>query len=157
MRHAAGAGSTSRRWTRGVGGGILLFALIVTQALAQRSGEFVTKAKNAILIEAESGSVLFQKAADELVSPASMSKLMTLAVLFKALKDGEIKLEDEFFMSENAWRTGGAPSGTSAMMVPVDKKADQELLQGIIVQSGNDAGISVAENMAGNEPPSPSA
>src|SRR6185436_18965578 len=78
-------------------------------AFAQTGGEFATKARNAILIDYDSGSVLFQKAADDLVPPASMSKLMTLAVLFKALKDGKVKLEDELWTSENAWRTGGAP------------------------------------------------
>ena len=107
------------------------------------------KAPHAILMDAESGAIIFQRGADELMYPASMSKLMLLAVAFKALKAGEIKLEDEFFMSEYAWRKGGAPSGTSAMMVPVGKKAKvEELLKGITVQSGNDAAISIAENMA---------
>jgi D-alanyl-D-alanine carboxypeptidase (penicillin-binding protein 5/6) len=63
-----------------------------------------------------------------------------------------VKLEDQYFMSEHAWRKGGAPSGTSAMFVPVGTKATvDELLKGIIVQSGNDAAISIAENMSGNE------
>ena len=110
------------------------------------------KAPHAILMDAETGAVMFQRAADDLIYPASMSKLMTLAVAFKAIKAGEIKLDDEFFMSEHAWRKGGAPSGTSAMMVPVGKKAKlEELLKGITVQSGNDAAISIAENMSGNE------
>jgi D-alanyl-D-alanine carboxypeptidase (penicillin-binding protein 5/6) len=110
------------------------------------------KAPHAILMDADTGAIMFQRAADELIYPASMSKLMTLAVAFKAIKAGEIKLEDEFFMSEYAWRKGGAPSGTSAMMVPVGKKAKlEELLKGITVQSGNDAAISIAENMSGNE------
>jgi len=110
------------------------------------------KAPHAMLMDADTGAIIFQRAADELIYPASMSKLMTLAVAFKAIKAGEIKLEDEFFMSEYAWRKGGAPSGTSAMMVPVGKKATvEELLKGITVQSGNDAAISIAENMAGNE------
>ncbi|NJO22059.1 MAG: D-alanyl-D-alanine carboxypeptidase [Sphingomonadales bacterium] len=103
-------------------------------------------------MEADSGTVLFQHNADELMPPASMSKLMTLAVIFKALKTGQIKLEDEFLMSVNAWRNGGAPSGTSAMMVPVNTKETlEQLLQGIIVQSGNDACMAIAEGMAGNE------
>src|SRR3990172_3432927 len=89
---------------------------------AQQSGEFTTRAKNAILMDAESGAVLFQQAADELVPPASMSKLMTLAVLFKALKDGKVRPEDEFMTSEYAWRTGRAPSGTSAMFIPINSK-----------------------------------
>ena len=77
---------------------------------------------------------------------------MTLAVAFKALKAGDIKLSDEFFMSENAWRRGGAPSGTSAMFVPVGKKAKvEELIRGVAVQLANDAAISIAENIAGNE------
>jgi D-alanyl-D-alanine carboxypeptidase (penicillin-binding protein 5/6) len=110
------------------------------------------KAPHALLMDADTGAIIFQRAADDLIYPASMSKLMTLAVAFKAIKAGEIKLEDEFFMSEYAWRKGGAPSGTSAMMVPVGKKAKvEELLKGITVQSGNDAAISIAENMAGNE------
>ena len=110
------------------------------------------KAPHAILMDADTGAIMFQRAADDLIYPASMSKLMTLAVAFKAIKAGEINLEDEFFMSEYAWRKGGAPSGTSAMMVPVGKKAKlEELLKGITVQSGNDAAISIAENMSGNE------
>ncbi len=124
-----------------------------TVAMAQQGGEFATKARNAILVDYDSGSVLFQKAADDLVPPASMSKLMTLAVLFKALKDGKVKLEDELQTSENAWRTGGAPSGTSAMFIPINNKTPiSELIQGIIVQSGNDACITVAEGLAGNVP-----
>ena len=115
-------------------------------------GEFTGKSRNAVLMDAETGAVLYQKNADELVAPASTSKLMTLAVLFKAMKSGQLKPEDEFLMSVNAWRRGGAPSGTSAMMVPVNTKVRlDELIQGIIVQSGNDACIAVAEGMAGNE------
>ncbi|MFM2421650.1 MAG: hypothetical protein RL291_180 [Pseudomonadota bacterium] len=110
------------------------------------------KAPQAIVMDAETGAVLFQHNADVLVPPASMSKLMTLHMMFKALRAGEIKPETEFLMSERAWRTGGAPSGTSAMFVPVGSKAKvEDLVRGIIVQSGNDAAISVAENLAGNE------
>lgn len=133
---------------------ILLATLFWATAGAQPASEgaFPGKSKHAILMEAETGAVLYQHAADELAPPASMSKLMTLAVVFRALKDGQIKLEDEFLMSENAWRTGGAPSGTSAMFVPVNTKATlDELLQGIIIQSGNDACISIAEGIAGSE------
>ena len=125
---------------------------IVAQIPAADTGTVVVKAPHAILMDAESGAIIFQRAADDLMYPASMSKLMLLAVAFKALKAGEIKLEDEFFMSEYAWRKGGAPSGTSAMMVPVGKKAKvEELLKGIAVQLANDAALSIAENMAGNE------
>ena len=119
-------------------------------ALAQSA--FSTAAQQAILIDADTSAVLLQHNADELMHPASMSKLMTLVMMFKAMKAGQLKPEDELVMSVNAWRKGGAPSGTSAMMVPVGSKVSvSELLQGIIVQSGNDAAICVAENMAGSE------
>lgn len=134
-------------------------ALVVSLVLAavpahaqDKAGEYTTKARQAILLDHDSGAVLFQHNAEQRMSPASMSKLMTLAVLFKALKAGQVKPSDEFVMSENAWRKGGAPSGTSAMMVPVNQKARvDELILGIIVQSGNDAAISVAEALAGSE------
>ncbi|MFM9939853.1 MAG: D-alanyl-D-alanine carboxypeptidase family protein [Hyphomicrobiaceae bacterium] len=122
------------------------------QTAAASQTEATTKARQAILMDADSGAILFQHKADELMAPASMSKLMTLAMIFKALKTGQIKPDDEFLVSANAWRKGGAPSGTSAMLLPVNtrEKLDQ-LLQGIIVQSGNDACIVVAEGMAGSE------
>ena len=120
-------------------------------AVAQKGG-FKTKAKRAILIEFASGSTLYEKNADDLIPPASMSKLVTLAVVFRALKDGKVSLQDQFVMSEHAWRTGGAPSRTSAMFVPINNRATlSELLQGIIVQSGNDASIAIAEGLAGSE------
>ncbi len=123
-------------------------------ATAQSSGTggLTTKAPRVILMDAGSGAIYFQKSADELAAPASMSKLMTLAVLFKAIRDGKIKTTDEVKMSVNAWRKGGAPSGTSAMMVPVNTTATvEELIQGIIVQSGNDACMAIAEKLAGSE------
>jgi D-alanyl-D-alanine carboxypeptidase (penicillin-binding protein 5/6) len=126
----------------------------VRHALAQgQSGaEVVLKSPQAILMDADSGSVLYQRNADELAPPASMSKLMLLLMMFLALRSGELKLEDEFLMSEHAWRTGGAPSRTPAMFVPLGKTARvDELIKGIIVQSANDASISVAENMKGSE------
>jgi D-alanyl-D-alanine carboxypeptidase (penicillin-binding protein 5/6) len=121
-------------------------------AQSQQGSEFGARARQAYLMDADSGAVLFQVAAEESMYPASMSKLMTLAVLFRALKEGSIKVTDEFVVSEGAWRRGGGPSGTSAMMIPIHSKVRlDELLQGIIVQSGNDACIVVAEGMAGSE------
>lgn len=132
---------------------VVLMGLVPSPAaLAQASGEFTTRAKRAILMDADSGAVLFQFNADELAPPASMSKLMTLEVLFQAMKQGKVKPEDEFMMSEYAWRTGGAPSGTSAMFVPINTRARvDELIQGVIVQSGNDAAIAIAEALGGTE------
>jgi serine-type D-Ala-D-Ala carboxypeptidase (penicillin-binding protein 5/6) len=119
---------------------------------AQEASTFTSKAPRAVLMEAATGAVLYQLKADELAAPASMSKLMTLAVLFKAMKEGKIKPTDEFVMSVNAWRKGGAPSGTSAMMVPVNTKVRvDELIQGIAVQSGNDAAMCIAEGISGSE------
>jgi D-alanyl-D-alanine carboxypeptidase (penicillin-binding protein 5/6) len=129
---------------------VISFVTVVVSAVAADDG-FTTKAPRAILIDAATGSTLFQERADEPAPPASMSKLMTLAVLFRAMKEGRIQKTDEFTMSVNAWRNGGAPSGTSAMMVPVNTKVTvDELIQGIAIQSGNDAAMCVAENMAGS-------
>lgn len=135
----------------------LLLAVACPQTVSAQSNqpasrEFTTRARQAVIMDYASGAILFQAAGDELRPPASMSKLMTLAVLFKALKAGQIKGDDEFVMSLNAWKKGGAPSRTSAMFVPLNTKARvHELIQGIIVQSGNDAAISIAENLAGSE------
>lgn len=125
---------------------------VVSRSAAAAESVFTTKAPHAILMDADTGAVLYQHNADELFPPASMSKLMTLEVLFRALKDGRVKKTDEYKMSVNAWRNGGAPSGTSAMMVPVNTTATvDELIQGVAVQSGNDAAMCIAENLAGTE------
>ncbi len=115
-------------------------------------GAIETKAKHALLMDADANLVLFEKDADALVPPASMSKLMTLAVVFRELKAGHITLDTEFPVSEHAWRTGGAPSGTSAMFAPLNTKVTvSDLIQGITVQSANDAAIILAEGISGTE------
>jgi serine-type D-Ala-D-Ala carboxypeptidase (penicillin-binding protein 5/6) len=109
-------------------------------------------APTAILIEATSGSILFEKNADELRPPSSMMKLMTAEVVFNALAQGKIKLTDEYRISENAWRKGGAPSGGSTMFAAINSKVSiDDLLHGAVIQSGNDSCIALAEGMAGNE------
>lgn len=131
---------------------ITLLSGWLTALNAAQNAEFTIKAKNAIVMDAASGAVLFQHNADQLIPPASMSKLMTIAVVFRALKTGKKTLDDEFNMSEHAWRTGGAPSRTSAMMVPLNTRTKiSELLRGLIVESGNDAAIALGEGLAGNE------
>ncbi|WP_136657337.1 D-alanyl-D-alanine carboxypeptidase family protein [Nitratireductor sp. XY-223] len=113
---------------------------------------FETKAKQAYLIEAETGTVLFAKNEDDLIPPASLAKLMTMEMVFNALKMGQLTLEDEFQVSENAWRTGGAVSGTSTMFAEINSSIRlADLIRGVIVQSGNDACIVIAEGMAGSE------
>ena len=111
------------------------------------SGPIDTEAKHALIIEAETGAVLLDKGADERMPPASMSKVMTAYVVFGMLKEGRVKLDDELPVSEHAWRTGG-----SKMFVPLGGhiKID-DLLRGMIVQSGNDACIVLAEGLAGSE------
>lgn len=111
-----------------------------------------TEADYAFLLDADTQTVLFEKKADELMQPASMSKLMTLAVVFDALEQGKITMQTEYTVSEHAWRTGGAPSRTSAMFAPLKAQVTvEDLLQGIIIQSANDACIIIAEGMAGSE------
>jgi serine-type D-Ala-D-Ala carboxypeptidase (penicillin-binding protein 5/6) len=117
-----------------------------------RAQGFQTLAPTAILIDAESQAVLFEKNADELTAPASMAKTMTIEIVFNELKNGRINLDTEFTVSENAWRKGGAGSGGSAMFAKVNSSVRvEDLLRGIIVQSGNDASIAVAEGLAGTE------
>src|SRR4030088_3320718 len=82
----------------------------------------------------------------------SMMKLMTAEVVFNAIKKGDVKLTDEYRISENAWRRGGAPSGTSTMFAAINSKVSvDDLLHGAIIPSGNDACIALAEGIAGNE------
>ena len=130
-----------------------LGVLSATGAHAQKPGEgFQTSAPHAILIEADSGSVLFEKAADTPTYPASLAKLMTVEVVFNNIKEGGLDPESEFVISENAWRKGGAPAGGSAMFAAIHSRVKiRDLLHGVIIQSGNDACIALAEGLAGNE------
>jgi D-alanyl-D-alanine carboxypeptidase (penicillin-binding protein 5/6) len=119
---------------------------------AKKEDVYETGAPTAILIEANSGSVLFEKNADELRAPSSMMKLMTVEVVFNAIKKGEIKLTDEFVISENTWRKGGAPAGGSTMFAAINSRVSvDDLLHGAIIQSGNDSCMALAEGIAGNE------
>jgi serine-type D-Ala-D-Ala carboxypeptidase (penicillin-binding protein 5/6) len=115
-------------------------------------GGFQSAAPHAILIDAESGSVLFEKGADDLIPPASLSKLMTAEIVFNLIKQGKIKPSTEFIVSTNAWRRGGAPSHTSSMFIPIHSRvAVDDLLHGVIIQSANDACITLAEGISGTE------
>lgn len=130
----------------------LVFALCghVHPALAQ---SFETKAPYALLMDYDSGTVLFEKAPDKPVPPASMAKLMTAEYVMSLLKGGKLTLQDEFGVSEYAWRRGGAPSGGSAMYLELNSRvALSDLLRGLLIQSGNDAAIVIAEGIAGSEP-----
>ncbi|MES0030890.1 MULTISPECIES: D-alanyl-D-alanine carboxypeptidase family protein [unclassified Mesorhizobium] len=127
--------------------GLLLLSL--AQASAQL---FETKAAQAFMIDAETGTVLFSKDADRLIPPASLAKLMTMEVVFDAIKSGRMTLDDTFVVSENAWRKGGAPSGTSTMFAKLKSTIRlEDLIQGVTVQAANDGCIVIAEGMAGSE------
>ncbi|MDH2381129.1 D-alanyl-D-alanine carboxypeptidase [Bradyrhizobium sp. CER78] len=133
-------------------GGVVYAANNSVQGAKKEDAGFDGDAPTAILVEASSGSVLFEKNADELRAPSSMMKLMTAEVVFDAIKKGDIKLTDEYRISENAWRRGGAPSGTSTMFAAINSKVSvDDLLHGAIIPSGNDACIALAEGIAGNE------
>jgi D-alanyl-D-alanine carboxypeptidase (penicillin-binding protein 5/6) len=133
-------------------GGMVYAANNSVQGAKKDEGGFDGDAPTAILIEASSGSVLFEKNADELRAPSSMMKLMTAEVVFHAIKQGTVKLTDEYRVSENAWRKGGAPAGGSTMFAVLNSKISvDDLLHGAIIQSGNDACMVLAEGMAGNE------
>ena len=131
--------------------GLLSLSFLLLASTAY-SAEFDTSASYAYLVDYDTGSVLLDKGGDELMAPASMSKLMTAYIVFEKLKEGQLSLDDEFEVSENAWRKGGEKSGSSTMFLkPHSKVKLDDLLKGIIVQSGNDACITVAENISGSE------
>ena len=109
-------------------------------------------APHAILVDAANGGVLYERDADKLIFPASLAKLMTAEYVFHELKEGRIKLTDEYPVSENAWRKGGAPSHSSTMFAALNSKVSvDDLLHGMIIQSANDACIVLAEGLAGTE------
>ena len=128
---------------------LVALAASAVPALAQL---YETRAGQAMLVDVDTGSVLFSKAADTRIPPASLAKLMTMEVVFNALKSGRLTMEDKFLVSENAWRTGGAASGGSTMFAELGSEIRlEDLIQGVIVQSANDGCIIIAEGMAGSE------
>ena len=131
--------------------GLLSIAGAAAQT-AQLPPPLDTTVPRAILMDARTGLVFYEKNADVLMEPASTSKLMTALLVFDALKDGRITLDTEFLISEDAWRRGGAPSGGSTMYAKLNSQVKlSDLIQGVIVQSANDACIAIAQGMAGSE------
>ncbi len=129
-----------------LGCGICAFAAV------SGSDTFQTAAAYALLVDADSGAVLFEKNADELMAPASTSKIMTAEIVFEQLTDMRLKLDDTFVVSENAWRHGGASSGGSTMFAAVNSRIRvEDLIRGLLIDSGNDAAIAIAEGISGSE------
>lgn len=128
----------------------LIFAAVLAgSAIAQ---PFQTSVPQAILMDAGTNTVLFEKGADDLAVPASTVKILTAELIFRELKEGRLKLDDEFPVSEYAWRNGGAPAGGSAMFLKVNSRARvEDLLRGLLIDSGNDAALVLAEGVAGSE------
>ena len=126
---------------------LALAAALAAAALPALAQPVETQAKQAFIVDIKTGAVLLEKNADEVMPPSSMSKMMTAHMLFEKLQKGEIKLTDEFPVSERAWRMQG-----SKMFVPLNGKVKvEDLIRGIVIQSGNDACIVVAEGLAGSE------
>ncbi|MFW6076849.1 MAG: D-alanyl-D-alanine carboxypeptidase family protein, partial [Hyphomicrobiales bacterium] len=151
--------ASSRRESRGLRHVVLTLVLslatglmaLLPEAQAQ-TARYESSAPQAILMDSGSGKVLYEKNADELMHPASMSKIMTMIMVFERLESGRLSLDDEFTVSENAWRRGGATSGGSTMYLDLNSRVRlEDLIKGVIVQSGNDACIVIAEGIAGSE------
>lgn len=126
---------------------LVLAAAFAAAALPAVAQPIETQAKQAFIVDIKTGAVLLEKNADEVMPPSSMSKMMTAHMLFEKLQKGEIQLTDEFPVSERAWRMQG-----SKMFVPLNGRVKvEDLIRGIVIQSGNDACIVVAEGLAGSE------
>jgi D-alanyl-D-alanine carboxypeptidase (penicillin-binding protein 5/6) len=146
-RHEARKGAA--HWVRLAIGASLALAVTLSSAASQ---SFQSAAPYAVLLDSASGTVLYEKAADELMAPASMAKVATALVAFQDIAQGRLTLDSEISISENAWRKGGGVSGGSTMFAQLNSRVKlSDILHGIIVQSGNDASIALAEAVAGDE------
>jgi D-alanyl-D-alanine carboxypeptidase (penicillin-binding protein 5/6) len=134
--------------------GVVAFLSLVLSIVGTglRAQNFQSPAPYAVLLDSASGTVLYEKAADELMVPASLAKIATALVAFQEIAQGRLTLDSEIGISENAWRKGGGVSGGSTMFAILNSRVKlSDILQGLIVQSGNDAAIALAEAIAGDE------
>ncbi len=128
----------------------IVISFLIIFSSNTNSAEFDVKAKTVILQDYLSGEILFKKDEDLSIYPASMTKIMTAIIAFEFIKSGQLNLDDKFVISENAWRLSQA--GYSSMFIMVgDSVSVEDLLRGIIVASGNDACVALAEGIAGTE------
>src|SRR5436190_20695066 len=126
---------------------LVVAALLLGAAASSPAASIDTPATHVILLDAETGTVLLNKNADEHMPTSSMSKTMTLYLVFDALKQGQMKLGDELPVSEKAWKMEG-----SKMFIKVGSKVRvEDLIRGVAIQSGNDAAVALAEGLAGSE------
>ncbi|MDX3808568.1 D-alanyl-D-alanine carboxypeptidase family protein [Bosea thiooxidans] len=129
----------------------LVLAAAVSASIAHAQN-FQSQAPFAFLLDSDSGAVLYEKAADDPMVPASMAKIATALVAFQEIGAGRLNLDSEIAISENAWRKGGAPARGTTMFAAVRSRIKlSDILQGLIVQAGNDAAIALAEAIAGDE------
>ena len=132
--------------------GVFVIAAALFAAGSLHAQSFQSAAPYAVLLDSASGTVLYEKAADELMAPASMAKIATALVAFQDMAQGRLAPDTEITISENAWRKGGGVSGGSTMFAQLNSRVKlSDILQGLIVQSGNDAAIALAEAVAGDE------
>ena len=128
----------------------LITTLLTLLLTANSNAAFDIKARTAILQDYLSGEILFEKDADKSIYPASMTKIMTTIIAFDLIRSGDLNLDEKFLVSENAWRLSSA--GYSSMFIMVgDEVSVENLLKGIIIASGNDACVALAEGIAGTE------
>ncbi|WP_455474791.1 D-alanyl-D-alanine carboxypeptidase family protein [Bartonella sp. B30(2025)] len=131
---------------------LFILFLILTSSEQGRAKNFQTSASQLLFLDDDTGTILFEKNSDVAFFPASLAKLMTAEVVFHQLKEGLLTSAQTFKVSENAWRKGGAPSGTTTMFAKVKTEISvSDLLHGLIIINANDAAITLAEGIAGSE------
>lgn len=139
------------KFWRGIISAVAAFGFVA--ALPASAQLIDTPAEYAVIMDHDTGQILYSKRGDEPMTPASMTKMLTAFTVFELIERGELSLTDRFTVSEDAWRRGGFPSGTSTMgLKPKDTPTVEELLHGVITMSGNDACIVLAEGISGSEP-----
>lgn len=129
----------------------VLFCVLICSA-STSAQSFDTKAPQALLVDFNTGTVLFSKSAQTKIPPASLAKLMTMEVIFNRLAQGNLSLSDKFLVSEDSWKRGGGGSGGSTMFAKLNSEITLEnLIRGVIIQSANDGAMIIAEGLAGSE------
>ena len=131
---------------------LMAMCVALAASLPSAAQNYESRADQALLLDHDSGTVLYAKNADERVPPASLAKLMTMEVVFDRIRSGRLQLDELVTISEKAWREGGASSGGSTMFAELGSQVPvEDLIKGVIIQSGNDASIALAEHIGGTE------